>query len=273
MVLPDIHSSLRRLISDYGGISPLEVDIRFEAPTKEWITRLTRPTINLFLFDLHENTELRQNNFETTRANGQGIRRLPPRRINLQYMVSALTTEVDDAHRLLWRTLVTLLKYPELPLELLPDDVVHLQTPLTARVTEPEDGTKLLSIWGSLGADPRPALSYIVTVPLDIELAIQSPLTLTRRTSYINVDAPDGTPDMRIDISGVVRGRDAEPLAGVQVVVEGGSPTAGITDGDGWFALRRVPTGTVRLRASRDDGTHTTVTVEVPGTSYDIVLD
>src|SRR5947208_13954480 len=101
-----IHNTLQRLIYERGRINPNEVGIQFEAPTRERIDKLTRPTVNLFLFDLQENTELRQSNYEVTRNNGRAERRLVPRRFDLRYMVSALTTSVEDEHQLLWRVLV-----------------------------------------------------------------------------------------------------------------------------------------------------------------------
>ena len=85
--------------------------------------RLVRPTVSLFLFDLVENTEMRQSNFPVTRASDHAERRMPPRRVDLRYMVSALTTEIEDEHRLLWRVLATLLKYPQVPDELLPEEL------------------------------------------------------------------------------------------------------------------------------------------------------
>ncbi|HEU5317664.1 MAG TPA: Pvc16 family protein, partial [Chloroflexota bacterium] len=59
-MLPDIARALEQLLHERGGISPREVDVRFEAPTTEWVDSLTRPTINLFLCDVRENTELRR---------------------------------------------------------------------------------------------------------------------------------------------------------------------------------------------------------------------
>src|SRR5215469_9515747 len=101
-MLLELHNTIRQLIYERGNISPQEVDITFEAPTRERVDKLIRPTISLFLFDLHENTDLRQSDFETTRHNGRAERRMLPRRFDLHYMVSILTTEVEDEQQLLW---------------------------------------------------------------------------------------------------------------------------------------------------------------------------
>src|SRR5688500_15689657 len=102
-VLTNSNQALQQLLWSMGQIDSEEVDIRFEAPTKDWVASLTRPTINLFLFDVQENTEKRETNVQTIRSNGKAERRMPPRRFDLRYMVSALTTEIEDEHQLLWR--------------------------------------------------------------------------------------------------------------------------------------------------------------------------
>ena len=133
-MLTDLHAALETLINKYSQVSPEEVDVRFEAPTKDWLASLTRPTINLFLFDVQENTEKRETNVQTVRSNGKAERRLPPRRFDLRYMVSALATEIADEHDLLWRMLATLMKYQQLPHEVLPESLRSLEPPLTTRM-------------------------------------------------------------------------------------------------------------------------------------------
>jgi hypothetical protein len=272
-MLTELHDALRRLLHEQGQMSPLEVDVRFEAPTRQWIDRLTRPTIDLFLYDLEENADLRATQFQTLRSNGHAERRAPPRRIDLKYMVSGLATDIGDAHRLLWRALVTLLKYPEVPTELLSRELRLPDVPLTTRVAHGGDSPNLLEVWSGLGVDPRPALSYVVIAPLDVDLAIQSPLVLTHSTRYRNTreaDAPAGT---YVGIAGVVRDAQGRPLADVRVTREGSAREGSLTDTEGMFALHPVPMGGVTLRLERADGTHRTVSVEVPSSSYDLVLE
>jgi len=270
-MLPEIHNALQRLIHDQGRISPFEVDVRFEMPTKEWLGRLTRPTVVFFLFDLAENIELRRNDFQQTRGNGRAERRLPPRRIDLHYLVSAVTTDAADEHRLLWRTLETLLRHQQLPDAVLPDALRALDPPLTTRIAPPDAGPRTLDLWNALGAEPRPALSYIVTAPLDLELAIVAPLVLTRTTRYLR--SGDSTiVDIGTQIGGVVRGADGALRAGVLVALADSAADGSLSDGDGEFRLARVPSGAVSLRVTPPDGPPRTVTIAVPGTSYDIIL-
>ena len=120
-MLADISQTLRDLIYSRAKLEMRDVDISFEAPTKEWVGSRTKPAINFFLYDLEENTELRRTAMELmpvrsgASGNSIGVRRTPPRRFNLHYMVSAISTVVEDEHHLLWRVMSALLKNPTLP--------------------------------------------------------------------------------------------------------------------------------------------------------------
>lgn len=123
-MLPELHLALKNLLYAKGAIPRDEVDITFELPTREWLDSLARPTINLFLFEFEENTDLRQTAVQTGRtqdAKGRvvGIHRMPVRRFDMRYLVSAPNTITAHEHLLLWRILVTLLKYPQLPLDVI----------------------------------------------------------------------------------------------------------------------------------------------------------
>src|SRR5262245_56063610 len=135
-MLPELHGVLRELIYGRGQIDRDEVDIAFEAPTSQWLDGLVRPTLCLYLFELQENLDLRQAQLQTRHANGRAEFHAPPRRIDLHYMVTALTTETDDAFRLMWRALGVLVRTPELDAELFPDTLI-LEAPVLSRVAEP----------------------------------------------------------------------------------------------------------------------------------------
>lgn len=278
-----LHNSIQRLIYERGQISPREVDITFEAPTRERVERLVRPTINLFLFDLLENRELRRGDFEMTKQNGRAQRRAMPRRFDLRYMVSALTTSSEDEYLLLWRVLTTLLRHPELPADVLSEELRHLELPLVTQVSQDDEGRRMSDIWSALSGPPHPALFYVVTVPVAMELVIEAPLVLTRTTRYIRAQDEKVAPEIGVQIGGVVRARSGEPLANVRVGLEGSAALESLTNTEGRFTLRDVRPGTLRLRVTQADGSQKVITVDVPEAHsggladdehpYDIVLD
>jgi hypothetical protein len=269
-MLNAINGTLRRLLHDRALIDASDVDVSFDVPSEEWVSSLTRPTINLFLFDVNENTERRDNAPQTTVQGNRAERRMPPRRIDLHYMVSVLTADVDDEHELLWRVLATLMKYQQIPAELIAEPLRSISPSLTSRIAERKEGRQMLDVWNALGTEPRPALSYVVTAPLDLAHAFEGPIVLTRTARYRRMGA--GTPATRVQIGGTVRGPGGLPLADV-TVMPAGSGHGSVTAADGRYVIRGIGEGDVTLRVATRNGEERTVQVHVPGESYDIVLD
>lgn len=272
-MLTEIHTALQRLIWEYGRISPDEVEISFEAPTRERMDRLVRPTVSFFLFDLVENTEMRQSNFPVTRASDHAERRMPPRRVDLRYMVSALTTEIEDEHRLLWRVLATLLRYPQVPDELLPEELRGGEIPLATKTNQMDEGRRLLDVWGGLGVSPHPAIYYVVTAPLDLDVVVRSPLVLTRTLRYRRIAGDSPVDDTTTDIGGVVRRKSGELVSGASLLIEGSAREPVQTNATGEYLLSAVPSGIVKVRVTLPGSRARTISLTVPGSSYDITLE
>ena len=272
-MLSTIHQALETLLRTRGGIDPLDVDVSFDVPSDERISTLAMPTVDLFLFDVGENTEMRETNPHLNINGGRAERRMPPRRIDLWYMVSVLTTDVGDEHQLLWRVLATLLKHDELPADVLPDALRSVAPPLAGRLARADESRNLVDIWSALGTKPRPSLCYILTAPMDLSLSIEAPLVLTRTARYRQMGAgPDRASGVGVHIGGIVRDGTGRPLGSVRVL-PAGSGIGAVTDAQGRYSLRGVPSGRLTLRVVRDGGAPREVQVEIPGESYDIVLD
>jgi hypothetical protein len=272
-VLPALHESIKRLLRQHGGMANTDVNIEFEHPTRAWVGTLTKPTVNFFLYDLEENATLRKTAFEQARVGGVAISKMPPRRLNLRYQVSVFSAEVRDQHELLWRTTATLMRYHELPTELLPSSIAALNLPLTARVSQPEDGPRGNDLWGGLELPPRPSLLYLLTVPLDLEVTLRSPLVLTRMLALqAESDAEPGSAGVSYTVGGVIRDPQGNPLEGISVWQELSAAEGAITDAEGHYVLSRIPEGEVALRVAKPGGKPKRFMVEVPSGSYDLEL-
>jgi Pvc16 N-terminal domain len=267
----DSHQALGELLYRRGMI-PEEVDVRYEAPTKQWVDSLIRPTISFFLFDVQENKEKRETNLQTFRGNGGVERRMPPRRIDLMYCVSAFATDVADEHELLWRVLATLMKYEQFPEDVLTDGLRRADPPLSARMAGNETSNRLAELWSSLGIPPHAALCYILTAPMDLDFSIQAPLVLTRMSRYKST-VSDATYEATLQIGGVVRGKSGSPLDGFTVRRRGTAYEGSVTNLEGQFRLRGVPRGRLRLDVLKEGKLRKQVEIEVPAESYEIVLD
>jgi hypothetical protein len=220
---------------------------------------------------MQENVELRQAQFNASRTNGHGQLRAMPKRLDLRYVVTALTTNPDDAYRLLWRTVGVLMRTPELPASLLPDDL-HLEAPIVAKVAQPDNGLKLLDVWSAVGTEPRPSFGYVLTVPVDLDMGFEAPLVLTTTVGFGSLNA-DGGPESRTYIRGVVRNAAGASLNDATVALVGDASAWTRTSADGVYVLRTPEAGKIKVQVTPADGTPKTFDIEVPAKSYDLRID
>lgn len=110
-IIDFIDEALRQLLTRELPIKNGEVDIAFNQPKREWSACASRPTLNLFLFDIRENNKLRQSTpaFDIERGdNGMVVQRRKPIRLDLYYMITAWAADAEDEHRLLARAVMAL---------------------------------------------------------------------------------------------------------------------------------------------------------------------
>jgi len=271
-MLSEVHQVVEELIYDGSWIDPAEVDVSFDAPTPDLVDKLVRPTINLHLIEVHENMELRQTQFQPAQANGTtAVFRAFPRRVDFAYMVSALTTNTDDAFKLLWRVLEVLIREPELSSPRLSKELT-LGLPVVARVAQPDSTIKLLDVWSSVGTDPRPAFTYVLTLPLDLDRVISEPLVLSRAVGYRRL-ASTGRPDLRAYMRGLVRADDGVPVEDATVMLVGEPTVWTRTDRGGVFILRTPAEGQATVRIVARDGRTMTVDLVLPSKENEFVLN
>jgi hypothetical protein len=167
-VIQDADNSLKALLVQKVPIDINAIDIRFEVPTKEWSATVTKPTINLFLYDVRENHELRSNQrYLSSVANATtATESRPPVRIDLCYMITAWTADVSDEHQLLGSLLTTLLRFPIVPPEVLSGSLSSQPFPLRAWLAQPERTPNPWDFWGNVEHRMKASLNFVVTVAL-----------------------------------------------------------------------------------------------------------
>jgi len=181
-MLHDLDETLRQLLIRMGGLDPAEVDISFDIPTRDWSTPVTRPTVNLYLFDIRENRTLRETDWdEEPQGDGKVVTRRVPVRVDVSYMITCWTSAPEDQHRLLWRVLETLFRYSPLPDEILQGDVRHALHAVRTEVAQPDGILRNVSdFWGALENQLRPAINLNVTLDLDLQQLTTTPLVFAR---------------------------------------------------------------------------------------------
>lgn len=77
-------------------------DVSFDVPTSQWSGGITRPTINLYLFDISRSSVPNRAAVRRVDADGKGERRAPQPMIELNYLVSAwVGANPLESHQLL----------------------------------------------------------------------------------------------------------------------------------------------------------------------------
>ena len=277
-MLADLDDTLRELLIRYVPLDPTEVEVSFEAPDREWSGRLSRPAVNCFLYDLRENHRLRPSGWEVRRdqngmaARPTATRHKGPLRFDVTYQVTVWARAREDEHRLLWRVLVALARHPTLPTELLQGSLKEQPLPIPAWVSQPEHMPQnYADLWQALDNRIRPSLTYVVTLALDPEVALTSPLVLQRepKVDLGNLDRHDVREQLQI--RGRVRDRQdpTRSVAGALVMLRETGERS-VTDEEGRFHFRLAPRGAITLVVFAPGRPEVTYPVTVPAPTYEL---
>lgn len=190
-MLHHLHTTLSSLLHARGQIPQAEVDVLFDIPSRQWVEALERPAVCCYMFDMAEVAEFRNAGAQVSRANGRAVTKLPPRRVDLRYLVCAFSSSRADEQLLVWRAMAVFMKHTTLPVDLMPEDLRKLDVPVTTKLGSYPEAPKTLDLWGALELPPRPALLLSVTAPLDLELEFEAPLVLTRITRFTRPSTGD----------------------------------------------------------------------------------
>jgi len=184
-VIHDLDSTLEKIIFERGRMTKRDVDLSFETPTGEWSARLSRPTINAWAFDIRENVRLRNADMSSAISKtDKGAKiTVPPRRIDIAYLITAWARKVEDEHQLLWRTLAALSQSrfitPSTADGLLKEQPYDI--PLFVGTTPPEFAVNITELWGVLNNQMRLGFLLIATLALDVGAALEVPLVIEGR--------------------------------------------------------------------------------------------
>jgi hypothetical protein len=160
-----VDRAIDRYLRNEVPLDERAVDVSFDAPDRTWGAGLTRPTVNVFLWEITSSEALRTSGLEQ-RQNQAGTleRRLPTPQIELHYLVTAWTNELRDEHQLLGSVLTAVLARPELPEDILPEPLPkgRYGIELASRDKRPP-----ADFWSALDGRLKPGLQLAVSMPLN----------------------------------------------------------------------------------------------------------
>jgi uncharacterized protein DUF4255/carboxypeptidase family protein len=270
----ELDESIRQLLIKEVPLDLSEVDVSFEAPDRDWSGRLSRPTINCFLYDIRENLDLRATDFEAMRTSNNGkpstTTKRVPARIDATYQITIWARAPEDEHQLLWRVLVVLFRNPTLAEDVLQGGLKNQLFPTPAKVIQPNQArANPAELWQSIDNRIRPALTYTVTVPLDPDMVFTDPMVFTRRMRIFGGDG-DVPAAEAIQISGRVHaGKNKDAVVPGALVRLRESGAEYVTDAEGRFAFR-VQEGKSHVTIRTPEGKEVTREFEVPSPEYDL---
>lgn len=185
-MINDLDSTLEKIVYTVGKIPRNEVDISFELPNREWSSRISRPTLNMWAYDLRENLRLRPNSGQVAPLDNRTARVYqPPLRFDLSYWVSAWARRVEDEHNLLWRGLAALKKTRVISPAQTEGNLRFSLIDLPVRVAEPsEQSVNVSDLWGVLDNSMKLGFQVIITMELDLEMVVETPLVLEKTLRF-----------------------------------------------------------------------------------------
>lgn len=247
-MIRDLSQTLQTILTQPGLPTELAAArIMFDRPSEQF--NPTQTAVNLFLFDVQENKELRSNEPMLNRNNGQATIRQPPIRIACSYLVTAWPVGGAELslqeHRLLSQVLQVLSRYPSIPETFLQGSLRGQEPPLPMIVSTADGLKGTAEFWTALNSPLRASLMVTVTASL-------TPLPAQPPETYELVTQPL-VQQMEMDrflIDGQVKNLNHEPVAGatIQLVELGQTLT---TQPDGYYSFSSIPPSSYTLRVQR----------------------
>jgi hypothetical protein len=267
-MIDDLSRTLRAVLTDQndeakaarGELAPelAAAQVVFDHPSEKFNPQQT--TVDLFLYDIRENTDLRSNEQVFERKNGLVITHQPPMRVDCSYLVTAWPVGGIDLalqeQRLLSQVLWVFAQLSKIPKNFL-QGTLREQTPplpLTTALVDPQKN--LSEFWTALGSQLRPSLTITATFSMTLikpetdKPVITEEFTIGQRTASDGKEIIKSTGEdiVRIGIEGVVKDAKRIPVPGATVAL----PQLGLsvqTDGEGRYKFALREAGTYKLTA------------------------
>ena len=195
-MIEDLDASIKALLRyELGAIHP-NLSISFETPDDDFPSGVvTTPAVDLFLYDIREDLELRHNE-RFVRRDGPGPAATLTREpvfVQCTYLITAWSASVEtaahDEQVIMSDVIRALYRYVSIP-DTLPDKnnpedppVRILQGELAGADPLPRAFTiqtghmqNPSEFWSAMGGKPKPQCNYQVTVPMDVFAPVRSKL-------------------------------------------------------------------------------------------------
>ena len=283
-MIHDLSQTLKAIL-EAEPPKPLDsIEIVFDRPDDKF--NPTQTTVDLFLYDIREDVELRSNKPTVERQDGKVILHRPPLRVACSYLVTAWPVSGSglpvqelplQEHYLLSHVLSILSKYPTIPEEFLQGSLEGQQPPLPMITAHTEGFKNPADFWTAIGNKMRPSFTVTVTIsfdiptpePLTIPIVISGSIRLGQRTSP---EEPATSEEFRI--GGQITDDTNSPVKNATVLLVKLNIITK-TDADGRYKLGPMQSGAYKLRVQSGTTAPKEFDITVPapsGSNYDLKL-
>ncbi|HEX8845941.1 MAG TPA: Pvc16 family protein [Pyrinomonadaceae bacterium] len=255
-----------------------KANIQFDRPADEKYTPLAPYALNLFLYDVRENLELRTNEPVVRRNNGEVTITRPPMRVACSYLITAWLANAGGTQsagdylkeqQLLGEALQVLAHYPVVPAPLLqgelaqPGSLSEQELPLPLMIS-PADALKdPAEFWTAIGGKLRPSFTVTLTVAMPKISFETATIVKARQIRLEQKERSDEPPTATIAgrVTKVSRATDAGgaaveevlPVAEAVVTIAELNLSA-TTNVDGRYSFEGIPAKELTLRVEPGEG-------------------
>ena len=259
-MINDLSITLRAILDDpkLAAAFPelAAAQVVFDRPTEQFNPSQT--TINLFLYDVREDMELRTSEPVVERQNGQAVIKRPPLRVACSYLLTVWAVGGGELplqeQKILSQALMVLSRYPTIPEAFLKGGLAGQEPPLPM-MTSRSDGLKNPSeFWTAIGNKLRPSITVVVTIGLDVFVPETAPLVITSDVRVGERTSPDEqkltaqTNQDLFRISGTITGANNVPLEGAVVTLKN-TGFRSVADAKGRYSFGPLAKGSYTVRA------------------------
>ncbi len=162
-----VDRALEHFLRELVPLDESSVDVSFDTPDRTWGAGLTRPTINVYLWEVGNSLGHQKAGMEERKdTNGRLERRPANPVVELGYAVTTWAAQQKDEHQLLGAILQCVLRNPEFPPGMLPGS---LSSGGRSQIGLAEPGQRIPNeFWSALDGRFKPALQVQVHLPIEV---------------------------------------------------------------------------------------------------------
>lgn len=177
--------------------------INFDSPNG---SKFEFNAVNLFLYDVRENLELRSSIGVMGRQESGMITKIPPPVfVDCSYLVTVWlpdsSNDLSHEHWILGAVMTVLLRYPKIPARFFQGSFKNQDQPIKATALRPGSLQNVGEFWQAIGSKPKATLHYTVTIAVPVHEPVEVGIPVTEKIIGIkagadipvNIRPPSGT--------------------------------------------------------------------------------